>query len=405
MNQVRCVICDSQVDPVLDLKKQPLANNLARSRDEEVRRFPLGLARCPNCTHGQLTYFVDPKWLFEDYLYASGTSKTLDNFFSWFAKSVDKKQVKDVLEIASNDGSHLTHLANEGFTVVGVDPAANLNAIASKAGHRVITGFFPDAAPPEQFDLIVAMNVAAHTPEPVKFIKGVAKHLRPNGVAIIQTSQALMLQNGEFDTIYHEHFSFYTVASMKALAEKGGLVLEDVRLTSVHGTSFLFFLRHPGRTEPVQFTGGAPFEVPWPVGKPAFLERNFGGAIADATYQTFVTKAQSLMVETRKLVEQHQSSGLKVALVGVAAKALTFVHAASIKPDYYFDEAPLKVGKFVPGSEGSIRSFGEIATLERGMVFFIGAWNFADEIMDKISKLYPHKARFIVHFPNLREID
>ena len=404
MNQVRCVICDSQVDPVLDLKKQPLANNLARSREEEVRRFPLGLARCPKCTHGQLTYFVDPKWLFEDYLYASGTSKTLDNFFSWFAKSIDKKQVKDVLEIASNDGSHLTHLANEGFTVVGVDPAANLNAIASKAGHRVITGFFPDAAPAEQFDLIVAMNVAAHTPEPVKFIKGVAKHLRPNGVAIIQTSQALMLQNGEFDTIYHEHFSFYTVASMKALAEKGGLVLEDVRLTSVHGTSFLFFLRHPGRSEPVQFTGGAPFEVPWPVGNPTFLERNFGGAIADATYQTFVTKAQSLRVETRKLVEQHQSSGLKVALVGVAAKALTFVHAASIRPDYYFDEAPLKVGKFVPGSEGSIRSFGEIATLERGMVFFIGAWNFADEIMDKISKLYPHEARFIVHFPNLREI-
>lgn len=404
MEQKTCIVCESPVTNVLDLNLQPLANNLIDSADEAFEKYPLGLAKCERCTHGQLSYFVDPKKLFVNYLYASGTSQTLTEFFRWFAKSLNKAETSTILEIASNDGSLLSCLASEGFAVTGIDPAANLNAKAVAAGHRVITGFFPDAATNEKFDLIVAMNVAAHNPDPQKFMRGVANSLNRNGVAIIQTSQAMMLGNGEFDTIYHEHYSFYTVRSMSELANRAGLKLESVRLASVHGTSFLFFLRHADSdSESYRFSGGKPFEVEWPKQEPTFLSEGF--VDADATYESFVTKAESLMANVRGLVEKAQQRGTKVALVGIAAKALTFIKASGIEPDYYFDEASLKLGKFVAGAKSPIQPFSEISNLKEDTLFIIGAWNFADEIIRKISFVRDRGARFVVYFPVLRIIE
>ena len=168
-----------------------------------------------------------------------------------------------MLEIASNDGSHLSCLAARGLDVMGIDPARNLNDIAAAAGHKVLTGFFPDVRPDGRFDVVVAMNVAAHTPTPLRFLAGVADVLAPGGVAIVQTSQALMLGNGEFDTVYHEHYSFFTVASMRALAARAGLRLEQVQLVAIHGTSLLLFLRRADESGPaIAFKARTP--LPWP---------------------------------------------------------------------------------------------------------------------------------------------
>ena len=267
-----------------------------------------------------------------------------------------------VLEIASNDGSHLSCLAARGFDAMGIDPARNLNDIAAAAGHKVLTGFFPDVRPDGRFDVVVAMNVAAHTPTPLRFLAGVADVLAPGGVAIVQTSQALMLGNGEFDTVYHEHYSFFTVASMRALAARAGLRLEQVQLVAIHGTSLLLFLRRADETGPaIAFKGEDAFAVAWPDPQPAFLSPTFGGAEAEAAYAEFAAKARASMAAVAARIAAHKAQGRQIALVGVAAKALTFIRAAGIAPDLYLDEAPLKIGRFVPGASVPIAPLASIA--------------------------------------------
>jgi 2-polyprenyl-3-methyl-5-hydroxy-6-metoxy-1,4-benzoquinol methylase len=405
MNQPLCIVCDAAVAEVLDLGMQPLANSLLKNPAETFDSYPLGLAGCSHCGHAQLSHFADPSLLFEDYLYASGTSRTLQLYFDWFASALKNHLHPGarVLEIASNDGSLLSRLAAEGLQVFGVDPAANLSNIARSKGYSVLTGFFPEAAPDGQFDAIIAMNVCAHTPDPLYFMQGLAKALKPDGLALIQTSQALMIANGEFDTIYHEHYSFYSVASMRELAKRVGLVLQQVELVSVHGTSFLFILRQSGASERVLKLEGA-FHVSWPDPVPSSLTPAFTGAEAVSGFKSFALSAHRLMQDVQNRIRDHRNLGRDIALVGVAAKALTFVRAAEIPVDIYFDEAALKIGLYVPGAQVPVRHLSEISDLDRETVFIIGAWNFAAELIEKMRAL-PAKAqhRILVHLPRIRE--
>jgi 2-polyprenyl-3-methyl-5-hydroxy-6-metoxy-1,4-benzoquinol methylase len=406
--QTRCVVCDGEVRPLLDLGHQPPANALLGDAAEPFEAYPLGLAACSRCTHGQLTHFVPPERLFQNYLYASGTSGTLAAYFAWFAATLGRcaRAGARVLEIASNDGSHLDCLAAQGFDVTGIDPARNLTAVAARAGHKVLTGFFPDLRPDGRFDVVIGMNVLAHTPTPLRFLEGVADVLAPGGFAIIQTSQALMLGNGEFDTIYHEHYSFFTVASMRMLARRAGLRVEKAALASIHGVSLLFILRRLDETSAVPaFAGGPPFAVSWPDPLPAYLDPHFRGADAEAAYLQFADKARGAMSAIAARVAQHREQGRQLALVGVAAKALTFVRAAGIEPDLYLDEAPLKIGRVVPGARSLIEPLSCVAAIARRSVFLIGAWNFADELIGKVRSFNPASgSTFLVHFPELREI-
>jgi len=406
--QTQCIVCEERTEPLLDLDVQPLANVLLEDKAQPFQAYPLGLAVCPACSHGQLTHFLPPDSLFSHYLYASGTSQTLQSYFGWFADALGGclRPGARVLEVASNDGSLLSCLAARGLAVTGVDPAANLNAVAQAAGHDVLTGFFPQARPGGAFDAVIAMNVAAHTPEPAAFLRGVTEVLAPGGVAIIQTSQALMIGNGEFDTIYHEHYSFFTVASMRRLAARVGLRLEQVRLVSVHGTSFLFFLRRADDlVPPLAFEAGPPFAVGWPDPEPAYLSRHLSREEARAAYGAFAAKARATMRSVSARAAWHKAQGRQIALAGVAAKALTFIRAAGIAPDLYLDEAPLKIGRLVPGAEVPIAPLASIGRLQQDTVFLIGAWNFADELMRKIRGIeHGFKATFLIHYPQFKEV-
>jgi hypothetical protein len=237
-------------------------------------------------------------------------------------------------------------------------------------------------------------------------MRGVRACLAPGGTAIIQTSQALMIANGEFDTVYHEHYSFYTVASMSRLAERCGLRVDDVRLVSVHGVSAMFFLRRAeDDAAPIPFSGGPPFAVTWPEPTPPFLSRSLSGADAIAAYATFSDGAQAAMTSAAAVVNEHRASGRRVALVGVAAKALTFIRAAGIVPDMYIDEAPLKVGMIVPDTGHVIEPLEKAAGIAGDTTFLIGAWNFAEELIGKIRKLNATSTpKFVMYFPKILEI-
>ena len=404
-----CVVCGGPTAAYLDLGSQPLANALLADASESYDAFPLGLAACEDCSHGQLTHFVAPELLFKNYLYASGTGGALNPFFTWFSKALSNALPKGsrVLEIACNDGSLLDRLRDDGFQVCGVDPAANLTAVATSKGHDVRTGFFPETRPEGMFDAIVAMNVCAHTPEPRALMQGVKDMLAPDGAAIIQTSQAFMLMNGEFDTIYHEHYSFFTPASMRRLAQSCGLTLEATQIFSVHGRSLVSILRHAEKPlHRFALDGGPPFAVAWPDPEPAIMARHIDGPTSTQAYQAFATQARSVMAKARNRIAAHQGASHPVALVGVAAKALTFITAAGIKPDVFVDEAVLKVGRFVPGASHAIAPMAAAADLPAETLFMIGAWNFAEPLAAKIRAQRPNMlSRFLVCLPELKEFD
>lgn len=409
-----CLICGTEVRQVLDLGLQPLANSLLQAADTPYDTYPLGLSVCPNCAHGQLTHAVDPGEIFVDYLYASGTSQTLRDFFTWFSGKIVGALGTgvDVLELASNDGSLLDALRAAGLDPAGIDPAANLCKVAEAKGHRVQCGFFPQVKPAKPVDLIVAMNVLAHTPHPADFMRGISDCLKPGGMALVQTSQANMIANGEFDTIYHEHYSFYSAPSMAALARSAGLTLERVELVSVHGTSFLFTLRKPGGAPlKVDFSdmGEGSFHVPMPDPLPDLFDPDCPQERAQEVYRNFAVASQEKMRKTAELMQIHVAAGRSIGLVGVAAKALTFIQASGIKPRYFFDEAQLKIGRYVPGSDVGIMPLADLARLDEDVVLLIGAWNFAAELNRKIRekvKDTPMQDRLsvIVYQPELKRL-
>jgi len=408
--QENCLVCDAKVKEILDLGKHALANALLENSNEQYQSYNLGLSACPKCSHSQLSWMINPDILFRNYLYASGTSKTLNNYFAWLAKQLARHlpDKATVLDIASNDGSFLDHLNNEGLIAEGIDPADNLTSIANENGLNTICGYFPsDMHAHATYDCITAMNVAAHNPNPQEFLAGVKKHLGGKGVAMIQVSQANMLGRGEFDTVYHEHYSFFTPASLNTLAMSVGLKVISKQLVSVHGDSMVYLLTHDDNPEmAIEFKGE--FCLPFPVIEPDYLKDNFFENSA-LRYKEFSQNAQRVMSDTQELINNYRNNGYQIALIGVAAKAMTFIGAADIEFDLYLDEATLKVGRFVPGATTPIQPFSSVCEISCKTIFFIGAWNFAIEIKRKVEEALvscdnADKHVFISAFPELGEI-
>ena len=404
MTQKRiCLACGKdELYQVLDLGQQPLANHLLPHADDAYQTHPLGLMACPFCGHGQLSFFVPPAELFDHYLYASGTSLSLGDYFDWFADEAARHfpQKASVLELACNDGSLLRRLKDKGFATLGVDPAQNLVKEAQESGLEVLCDYWPclkqDNA--RTFDLIIAMNVVAHTPDPLTFLKGVAAALSDNGVCVVQTSQARMLMNGEFDTIYHEHCSFFVPRSFAALAARAGLVVRKTRLVDVHGVSFAFILTKPDSTKNIDtFLTSAPYAV-----DPQGITDKLSGDAKQ--HQHFGETARARIEKVRTLLTEHRSTGRKICFVGAAAKAMVFLHALGIKPDALYDEAPLKIDRHVPSLGCKIDALPTIAEQEGPILVVISAWNFRKELAAKTAKhLAGRDVRFLVYFPNVEE--
>lgn len=425
----RCVCCGSEVfRRTLDLGRQPLANAFRKSsspaeensrkgfqQDEQQDRqqgrqqdhpqdHPLALQTCLSCWHSQLTHCVDRNAMFTDYAYASGTSNTLRSYFSWFASSLRRGlglRKARVLEIAANDGSLIRALQACGVEAIGIDPAANLVIPARREGLPVMPGTWPRDASllgSEPYDVILGLNVLAHVCDPLQFLQGCAARLGENGVVVVQTSQARMFSRGEFDTCYHEHFSFFNTRSMQRLAARAGLAVQRSMLVGIHGDSALWFL---GRSEQhardlaSAFTEGE-FYLPEDLQD---FEASCG-IFEESTYHRFAERTQTLLAKLRMVVQEHRSRGYLVVFVGAAAKAITVLHASGIVPDRFLDEAPLKIGAFVPGLDLRVEALEVLRSLHRPALLVITAWNFRAELVDKIRRIGIASASvFYTYFP------
>ena len=209
-----------------------MANNF-HDKSTQSNEYPLELMVCPNCYHCQLHFIIDPEILFKNYKYVSGTSQTGLDFFKKNAELINESaNIKNasVLDIACNDGSQLDFFKDLGWNTYGVDPATNLYNLSSAKGHKIICDFWNEdiakQLPP--MDVIIAQNVFAHTEYIDIFLQNCKIIMKPTSTLYIQTSQKNMIINGEFDTIYHEHISFFNAKSMDILVTRNGLVLNNI---------------------------------------------------------------------------------------------------------------------------------------------------------------------------------
>ena len=391
-----CLCCGSKnLSMTLDLGVQPMANSFLSSPDESELTFPLVLNLCRDCFHLQLSHAVNPDLLFKNYLYVSGTSQTLRDYFDWFAKETlnyFSEMPKSVLDIACNDGSQLNSFKALGLKTYGVDPATNLHEISSRE-HEVVCDYFKQehvAHYMNRVDIITAQNVFAHNDYPLDFLKQCRAIMHDKSVLFIQTSQADMVRNNEFDTIYHEHLSFFCANSMNELAKRAGLHLIDIRKTPIHGNSYLFvFSKHPGNAEAVE----------------AFLkeERN-AGLNTPATYVEYARRAQKAVADLKEAITAYRTEGFVIAGYGAAAKGMTLLNFGNISLDFIIDDNPLKQGKFSPGMRIPVVSIDELEKYENESIAFIPlAWNFFDEISTRIkSKRTKADDVFVRYFPTLK---
>jgi nucleoside-diphosphate-sugar epimerase len=385
-----CLICGfEQMEVVVDIGPQPLANNFT-SDPQNCIAYPLKLVKCSKCHHTQLDYNVPRDILFKNYIYFSGTSKTMISYFNQFAEQVTSHFSKStdlkVLEIASNDCSQLNSFKLLGWNTYGVDPAKNIVDTCLNKGHNLSCGFWGKDTFPELegiiFNAIVAQNVLAHVDNPIEFIRNCTIHMNSETKLYIQTSQAEMHLRGDFDTIYHEHLSFFTMRSMLTAAKLTGCRVSDVSKVGVHGISYLFTLQLSNGTEEYSETvrNLLDFEI-----RSGLYDRSL--------YHVLSTKVNL----TKRIYSKHlssiKSSGYKIIGYGAAAKGITFLNYVSqsitdIRPDYIIDDAPQKQGLYTPISSILIKKPEDINEDKHApLCIVVYAWNFFQEIYDKIKKL------------------
>lgn len=385
-----CVCCGgSQLRLVLDLGVQPLANSYHK-KGQDLIGYPLRLNLCNFCFHLQLSHIVDPDLLFKEYLYVSGTSKTMHRHFDWFSDFViEYCNPKDVLDIACNDGSQLDYFRSKGVKTFGIDPAENLYSLSSQ-DHKIVCDYFRKGIYSKKFDCIIAQNVFAHVEDPLSFLEACHDILGEDSYLFIQTSQANMVLENQFDTIYHEHISFFNINSMNELVKRSGMYLVDVLKTPIHGISYIFVIskKDVGRKR---------------IENLIEVER-CQGLLSQSTYDEYVRAIDKLKTEFIETISEFKSGGYKLIGYGAAAKGMTLLNYTNVELDFIIDDNELKQGLYTPGTNIEIVPIERLNKLKpTDRVLFIPlAWNYFDEIKQRISKVRNnHNDAFLKYFPEV----
>jgi nucleoside-diphosphate-sugar epimerase/2-polyprenyl-3-methyl-5-hydroxy-6-metoxy-1,4-benzoquinol methylase len=405
----KCILCNSiLMKHILNLGNQPLANDFLDIK-QNTEMYPLHLFRCRNCYHTQINYLVDRNILFKNYIYESGTSSTLRNYFKELALlyngKIQKNTTKKVLEIACNDGFQLDEFKNLGWKTYGVDPAENLVEIAQKKGHIIeckfwgkeTISFLEDTV----FDLIVAENVLAHVTNPMNFLQCCEKNMNDETLLVIQTSQANMYRNNEFDTIYHEHISFFTIKSMCNLVRNIGCSVINIYKPTIHGTSYVFEIKKGVHN----------------VSLPLLQEEESIGLYSSNLYFTYEKAIQKIKISCLNILKEYKGKQFKILGFGAAAKGNVFLNYIfdsspnTFCPEYIIDDSPAKQGKYTSGTLIPITSSDILNTYNKSKIFIIIlAWNFSEEIILRIKKKITNEnldiiCKSICFFPELKVSD
>lgn len=398
--QHHCLACGSEnLELTLDLGAQPLANSYVKDITLIEDKYPLAVNLCKDCCHLQLTHIVDPQMIYKNYLYVAGTSKTLKDYSNWFANWVTETSTRltnRVLDIGCNDGSQLDSFKSIGWETWGVDPAENIYPTSS-ANHEVLCDFFgPDIINKidTSFDAITAQNVVAHNPNPLAFLRTCHTLMNNNTMLYVQTSQATLVANNEFDSIYHEHVNFFNIQSMSRLAARAGLTLVDAIKTPIHGTSYVYVfsksLEAPAHMENV------------------LAMESLDGLYNVERYATWRTVVEDNMRNLKTTLCKYQEDGFTIVGYGAAAKGNTLLNYIDFKLDLIIDDNPLKQNLYTPGQHIPIVDSAAITKFnkEDKILFVPLAWNFFKEISSKIKAVRTNDNDvFLKYFPTVETVN
>jgi SAM-dependent methyltransferase len=394
-----CRSCGGRrLEVFLSLGELPLADALLRQEDlgRPEPRYPLDVAFCPDCALVQVVEEVPPQRLFvENYLYFSSYSDALlEHARAHAERLVAERRLGPeslVVEIGSNDGYLLRHVAAAGVPVLGIDPAPDQADAAEAAGVPTLRDFFGEsvARTLQPADVVVANNVMAHTPDLNGFVAGIATLLADGGVATIENpSVEDLVAKCEFDTVYHEHFSYFSTTSVAALMHRHGLSLNRVeRFPDLHGGTRRWW---------VSPTAAAEESV-----RDELAREAAAGVDRPEHYREFGERVDLLRAELLALLRGLDG---RVAAYGAAAKGATLLNACGIGGDlveFVVDRNPHKQGRFMPGTHQPIRA-PEALSEERPDYVLLLAWNFEREILAQQDDYRRAGGRFVVPVPEPR---
>ncbi len=399
-SRILCRSCGGHnLQPILSLGTMPAANRLLRADqlDAHEPRHPLDLVFCAACSLVQITESLPPEELFRDYVYFSSYSETMLASCEALANRLTRERALDgqslVVEVASNDGYLLQFYQRLGVPVLGVEPARNVARVARERGIRTIEEFFGAdlaaslLAQGRRADVIHANNVLAHVPDVNGVVGAMATLLRDDGIAVIEVPYVRdLVDRAEFDTIYHEHLSYYSLTALHELFGRHGLVIQDVEHLAIHGGSLRLFAGRAGQPSAVVAT--------------LLDDEHRLGLNTLEYYEDLASRAATIKQRLRRLLMDLSGRGHRIAAYGAAAKGATLLNYCELGPafiDYVVDRSSHKQGLYMPGVKLRIEPPALLAERPPHYLLIL-AWNLADEIMRQQAGW--HAARWPLHRPN-----
>jgi hypothetical protein len=389
----------------MSLGRTPLANALltAEQLNGHEDTYPLDLAFCEDCTLVQITETVPPARLFSEYSYFSSFSDTMLRHAETLVERVIRERgLGDgalVAEVASNDGYLLQFYHRAGIRVLGIEPAGNIAKVAEEKGIPTVVDFFGESSARrlaergDRADVIHANNVLAHVPDLPGFARGLSAMLTDAGVAIIEVPYVKdLIDHREFDTIYHEHLSYFSLTAIHRLCANHGLAVLDVERLAIHGGSLRVTIGRAGSATP----------------SPAVIrlldEEQAWGVTRLDFYQRFADDVADLRRSLLAVLTDLRAAGKRLAAYGAAAKGSTLLNCFGIGRDYLefvVDRSPHKQGRFMPGVHLPIDAPSRLLRDRPDFVLLL-TWNFADEILAQQQEFRQGGGRFIIPVPSVR---
>jgi len=404
---VNCRHCSAPLEHLfLDLGFAPPSNAYLTAEDlaKPEKYYPLRVLVCGRCWLVQTEDYADAGELFDsNYAYFSSTSTSWIDHAKRYSEMITARfglgPSSHVIEVASNDGYLLKNFLGTGIPCLGIEPTASTAAAAEALGIPVLREFFGErlgnelASTGRQADLIIGNNVFAHVPDINDFTRGLKAALKPGGTITLEFPHLLrLIAENQFDTIYHEHFSYLSLHAVMQIFERSGLKIWDVEELQTHGGSLRVFGCHSSATR-----------QPLPSVERILAEEKSGGLLALETYRAFQARAEKVKDDFVSFLLEQKREGKKIAAYGAAAKGNTLLNYAGVKPDllpFVCDAAPAKQGKFLPGSHIPIHAPEKLACESPDYVLIL-PWNIADEVVTQNGALQSRGTKFVAAVPKL----